>query len=210
MDSQIFLIVDGENFGPLDGISNETEYADFYGDDILIKKSFVTDHYYLLDGNGFTFHARKVMIITEENQNPPIGKVLIDGCDIFEADIYPEHNHQNAERAMQVCKTYGIPYDMHVLGTSAKISSGTMVPVESAQGKLQAALPDLATEAACPTPKDDKFNFGISCGTRLSLWYMIQHLNDHHEWSREQIADWLETLDVNITFQIGVDYEDKD
>lgn len=208
MPSQIFLLVDGDNFGPLDGISNETEYADFYGDDVLVKKSFVTDHYYLVDGNGFTFHARKIMIITDENSEPPSGKVVIDGCDIFEADVYPEHNHQNAEKAINLCKSYGIPYDMHVLGTSAKIG-GTMVAVDSAQGKLQAALPDLATEALCPTPVDDKFNFGKACGTGLSLWYMIQHLNDHHEWSREKIADWLETLDANITFPIGENYDDE-
>lgn len=27
----------------------------------------------------------------------------------------------------------------------------------------------------------------------------IAHLNDHHSWSREQIADWLETLDLDWT-----------
>lgn len=27
----------------------------------------------------------------------------------------------------------------------------------------------------------------------------IQHLNDEHQWSRQQIADWLETLDVDLT-----------
>lgn len=210
MDSKIFLIVDGDNFGPLDGISNETEYADMYGDDILLKKNFITDHYYLVDGNGFTFHTRKIMIITEENADPPCGRVLVDGSDIFEANIYPEHNHENAKKAVELCKFYGIPYDMHALGTTAKISSGTIVPVESAQGKLQAVLPDLANEAKCPAPVDDKFNFGVSCGSRLSLWYMIQHLNDFHEWSREQIADWLETLDVNITFPIGEDYGNED
>jgi hypothetical protein len=30
------------------------------------------------------------------------------------------------------------------------------------------------------------------CKKRLLLSAMIVHLNDHHEWSREQIADWLE------------------
>lgn len=29
---------------------------------------------------------------------------------------------------------------------------------------------------------------------------VIIHLNDNHKWSREQIADWLETLDANIQF----------
>ena len=30
------------------------------------------------------------------------------------------------------------------------------------------------------------------CKKRLLLSAMIVHLNDHHEWSREQIAVWLE------------------
>ena len=30
------------------------------------------------------------------------------------------------------------------------------------------------------------------CKKRLLLSAMIVHLNDHHQWSREQIADWLE------------------
>lgn len=46
------------------------------------------------------------------------------------------------------------------------------------------------------------------------VWHPAQHepcqlreavisLNDSYGWSREKIADWLETLDVDITFKIG-------
>jgi hypothetical protein len=28
---------------------------------------------------------------------------------------------------------------------------------------------------------------------------IIIHLNDGHKWSREDIADWLETLDLDLT-----------
>jgi hypothetical protein len=28
---------------------------------------------------------------------------------------------------------------------------------------------------------------------RQPLWYVIEHLNDAHEWTRPQIADWLES-----------------
>jgi hypothetical protein len=34
-----------------------------------------------------------------------------------------------------------------------------------------------------------------------SLSAEIQHLNDQHEWTRESIADWLDSLDVDLTFQ---------
>lgn len=34
-----------------------------------------------------------------------------------------------------------------------------------------------------------------------SLEIVIISLNDHHGWTREQIADWLETLDIDLTFK---------
>lgn len=35
----------------------------------------------------------------------------------------------------------------------------------------------------------------------------IISLNDQHGWSREQVADWLETLDVDITFKVNTENE---
>jgi hypothetical protein len=60
-------------------------------------------------------------------------------------------------------------------------------------------LPGLTEERDCPT----------KCGRHSSLYLLIQHLNDKHEWTREKIADWLETLDVDLTFPIGEE-NDKD
>lgn len=36
---------------------------------------------------------------------------------------------------------------------------------------------------------------------------VIVHLNDAHRWTREQIADWLETLDVDLRFPDPVDQD---
>ena len=33
----------------------------------------------------------------------------------------------------------------------------------------------------------------------VNLSSLIPHLNDNHRWTRERIADWLETLDVDLT-----------
>ena len=33
------------------------------------------------------------------------------------------------------------------------------------------------------------------------IYTVVQHLNDYHEWTRDQIADWLETLDVDMEFK---------
>jgi len=38
-----------------------------------------------------------------------------------------------------------------------------------------------------------------ACNQRGSLYGIIQHLNDFHQWKREVIADWLETLDLDLT-----------
>jgi hypothetical protein len=32
------------------------------------------------------------------------------------------------------------------------------------------------------------------------IYHIIQHLNDHHKWKRERIADWLDTLDKQPVF----------
>lgn len=37
------------------------------------------------------------------------------------------------------------------------------------------------------------------CKFTRPLMDVIVHLNDKHKWSREAIADWLETLDIDIT-----------
>lgn len=38
-------------------------------------------------------------------------------------------------------------------------------------------------------------------GTIGTLWYIIQNLNDSHKWTRNRIADWIETLDIDTEFK---------
>lgn len=38
-----------------------------------------------------------------------------------------------------------------------------------------------------------------------SVYNIIVHLNDAHLWTRERIADWLETSGYNITFHVTSD-----
>lgn len=33
------------------------------------------------------------------------------------------------------------------------------------------------------------------------LYSLITHLNDDHKWSREEIANWLDTLDTDLNLQ---------
>lgn len=53
-------------------------------------------------------------------------------------------------------------------------------------------VPSLVRRSAvCPACEDTKSTMSI-------LWSII-HLNDRHEWTREAIADWLDTIDVDLT-----------
>jgi len=56
---------------------------------------------------------------------------------------------------------------------------------------LRSACP--ALDSLVKYPKDTARE-----GDSDTLYYVIQHLNDTEKWTREQIADWLESLDINI------------
>lgn len=43
---------------------------------------------------------------------------------------------------------------------------------------------------------------GLSRNGGWAITTIAIHLNDFHEWTREAIADWVETLDVDLTFGI--------
>lgn len=78
--------------------------------------------------------------------------------------------------------------------------------------QLRRILPRETVEALVECP-DDSVRCRIENGVRLgdrrryvdSLWNMIQHLNDDHKWTRERIADWLDSLDLDLEFQIPED-----
>lgn len=57
---------------------------------------------------------------------------------------------------------------------------------------LRSALPGLTTMVECP-----------HCRSHMDqVSNLIIHLNDAAEWAREAIADWLDTLDVDLSFPV--------
>lgn len=58
---------------------------------------------------------------------------------------------------------------------------------------LRAAIPALEERVTCPCGE---------CETPGRIWGTIIHLNDKARWTREQIADWLETLDQDLQFTL--------
>lgn len=60
---------------------------------------------------------------------------------------------------------------------------------------LQSLVPALSTATSvCPAK-------GCERAHPKLLEYLIIHLNDDHRWTRESIADWLDTLDIDLTVQ---------
>lgn len=66
------------------------------------------------------------------------------------------------------------------------------------QRNLKKLFPALNEQASCPAcaKLDDK--------TTGTIDKMIIHLNDVHTWTREAIADWLESLDVDLGMKENV------
>lgn len=84
-----------------------------------------------------------------------------------------------------------------------KIADMSSTSINTNIAKIARQLPGMTQSAYCPVKK---------CGERAPtvLYYLIQHLNDSHKWTREKIADWLdEKMDageIDIEFS---QWEDK-
>lgn len=74
--------------------------------------------------------------------------------------------------------------------TGSTLNGYSESPVVTALAEL---VPAIRTHVAeCP---DD-------CETmKAPLAWLVVHLNDQHRWTRESIADWLDSLDIDLTIQ---------
>lgn len=61
-------------------------------------------------------------------------------------------------------------------------------------GGLRAIVPGLDETVRCPARRRKR-----RCSLKQPASGVIVHLNDDHKWTREKIADWLDTLDVDLT-----------
>lgn len=67
-------------------------------------------------------------------------------------------------------------------------------------GILMTLVPGLASVVECPVcPSGEGQMMKPTCDP--SLVYIVIHLNDNHEWTRDKIADWLDTLDLDLSFK---------
>lgn len=71
---------------------------------------------------------------------------------------------------------------------------------ETIIGQFEKAIgPQIGTYIDCPIKECE--DSPQLTRPRLPLYKMIIHLNDDHDWPRERVADWLETLDIDLSFK---------
>jgi len=116
-----------------------------------------------------------------EEINQPLDSKLLGGSDDFPFTMSEIHKYQQ-----QITKAYEKIYpakDNNDLAYSVKDSLKALIP----------GLEDM--KVSCPKMATDECHWK-STATLLSV---IVHLNDRHTWTRERIADWLETLDFDLS-----------
>lgn len=75
------------------------------------------------------------------------------------------------------------------MGASTHISTFTHTSTFMPTDELCRIVPNLrGPTVQCP-----------GCCEQSSLAFIIPHINDEHKWTRERIADWLDTLDIDLT-----------
>jgi hypothetical protein len=96
-----------------------------------------------------------------------------------------------AGKALNLRFSAGIP--------SGVLIMGTFVGAPSMAEQLLSVFPNLARTVSCPLGAPT-FTRRLAGGCLARpLINQIIHLNDSHGWSRERIADWLETLPLVLT-----------
>lgn len=115
---------------------------------------------------------------------------------MLEKDVPIEINYDGPKGSAMwhIIKDWAQQFDTVSYNTQAITGS----PSSETTRSLSKQLPGVDAIVVCPacTVTD-------SPPWEKSLWYIIQHLNDQHEWSRERIADFLDELpdEIDITFK---------
>lgn len=86
---------------------------------------------------------------------------------------------------------------------SFKPSSPTVNPTSNITRGLKEILPAITAKVKypCQTYQAQEEKDCLAVSHEGSLDQVIMHLNDSHRWTREQIADWLESLDIDLQFK---------
>jgi len=120
----------------------------------------------------------------------PKGYVLADGGWVEASEVTIQYTASFEKMAKQMEKAVW-QFQKAAIGG---LSPSTYHPTIMALSRLVPALSDTSTP--CPATQNE-----FPCGyPRSPIASVIMHLNDSHHWTREGIADWLDSLeDVDLT-----------
>lgn len=84
---------------------------------------------------------------------------------------------------------------------------------EDVLGTLERVFPGLKHAPKVPPPCTglpiESSYLGHPCTLKVAcpIPSLVMHLNDDHKWTREQIADWLDTLDIDLSAKPNTEKE---
>lgn len=155
---------------------------------------------YLPDSNVFS-----LFFYFKEPINKPLNvkiaaEVLASGMSDKELLEYIDtqigHEKQEFFKAkMEIINYY---LDKPSLLTVQKIIGQVEQQQQGGVSDLAKALPGVNTKVKCPACNKKGT---VSEFSERTVWGQVQHLNDNHKWSRNAIADWTESLDVDLEFK---------
>lgn len=147
----------------------------------------------------------------------PIGDVSITGCDAWIQDSSGDWSKLGYVTKAPVIVVVAHEFDnggflsdhpnfqdainaMWQYEKTPKPANQAMEAIKS----LKESMPGISERVMCPQLDCTDMHLE-EASTKVTIWDMVQHLNDRHKWTREAIADWLETLDVDLSFPVPDD-----
>lgn len=199
---KVYLIIDGKNYGMLNAVESlaydvEEYYAGHINGHPMILSTWDKPTAYSIKMPGAEIECKKFKQTTTKEKH--VYHLILDTDDINLMKLFPFENKKLYVDLFELSQTAKIPYsvyndsvDMETLSKNITSEQGTET---EEQDRLLELLPALKDAAKCPACDEEEHEG--------DLWEVIIYLNDEHQWTRESIADWLETLDSDITFPIG-------
>lgn len=102
------------------------------------------------------------------------------------------HEEKKAKEA------YKLAFGVHYNTLAEQYKPGDMSP-----SNLALLLPGMDSYTFCPACAEKDGDT-----SELQLYTLIQHVNDYHDWSRAQIADWLDKLNDDGIIDMSFDQKD--
>jgi hypothetical protein len=188
--------IDPEAFWTVDSISRQDDFAQNVTIFFLTMKNEFTGEYkkfYCSVTNEFMMSVNSI----EDMQQLVIDKFasLMTGMQIKTFKIFLDENEKNAKGLMfnsTVTTASGVGYSTGGIWEPKVANSNN-------PSYLSQQLPGVMEKVKHPVD-----------GYMYQLRDVIMSLNDTYKWSREKIADWVETLDVDTRFKLKEESNEQD